>query len=112
MNLDWVRTFCLALPGVTENVQWGNDLVFKVSGKMFCVACLEPGSNVLGFKTSPAEFAELVERPGIQPAPYLARAHWVALEGFGALRKSEYERFLQGSYELVVAKLPKAKRPR
>lgn len=111
MNLDWVRKFCLALPGATENVQWGNDLVFKVSGKMFCVASLEPGATVLGFKTEPEEFAELVERPGIRPAPYLARAHWVALDTFGALRKAEYERLLRGSYELVVAKLPKSKRP-
>ena len=56
--------------------------------------------------------AELTERPGIVPAPYLARAKWVALEKYSALRKSEYERVLEASYDLVVAKLPKAKRPK
>lgn len=113
MNLEWVRNYCLSLPDATEQVQWGNDLVFKVAGKMFCVAALEAeGTHVMSFKASPEEFAELVERPGIIPAPYLARAKWVALEKYAALRKAEYERLIRASYDLVVAKLPKTKRPR
>lgn len=113
MNLEWVRRFCLALPGATEQVQWGDNLVFKVAGKMFCVARLEEAgeSTVVGFKVSDEEFAELVERPGIVPAPYLARAKWISLESYAALRKAEYERLIAGSYELVVAKMPKSKRP-
>jgi len=78
----------------------------------FAVGALEPGGNVLSFKAAPEDFAELTERPGIVPAPYLARAKWVALEKYSALRKSEYERVLEASYDLVVAKLPKAKRPK
>ena len=112
MNLEWIRAFCLKLPGVTEQVQWGNHLLFKVGGKMFAVGALEPGGNVLSFKAAPEDFAELTERPGIVPAPYLARAKWVALEKYSALRKSEYERVLEASYDLVVAKLPKTKRPK
>lgn len=113
MNLPWVRAFCLALPGATEQVQWGDDLVFKVAGKMFCVARLEAeeGEPLVGFKVSDEEFAELVERPGIVPAPYLARARWVSLESYAALRKADYERLIVGSYNLVVARLPKSKRP-
>jgi predicted DNA-binding protein (MmcQ/YjbR family) len=38
MTLERLRTICLALPGATEQIQWGADLVFKVGGRMFCVA--------------------------------------------------------------------------
>src|SRR4051794_29310670 len=107
MAVEWVRRFCLALPHSTETVQWGNDLVFKVSGKMYAVLALEPGKHWISFKCSDQEFAELVEMPGIIPAPYLARAKWVALESEDALPRVELERFLRQAYGLVVAKLPK-----
>jgi len=74
---------------------------------MFAVARLEPARVWLSLKTSPEEFAELVERPGIIPAPYLARAHWVALESESALPRHELERLLRLAHSLVVAKLPK-----
>lgn len=107
MSAEWIRRFCLSLPRATETVQWGDDLVFKVAGKMFAVAVLEPGEHWLSFKCSPEDFAELTERPGIKPAPYLARAQWVALLDKNALPRPELERLLRRSYDLVVAKLPK-----
>ena len=110
MSLNWIRTFCLALPSVTEDVKWEKDLVFSIGAKMFAVTCLEPAAVVLSFKCSPEGFAELVERPGIIPAPYLARAHWVALEDEDALTRRELEPWLRSAYELVWAKLPKGVR--
>ena len=107
MAVEWVRHFCLALPHATETVQWGNDLVFKIGGKMFAVLALDPGPHCMSFKCTPEEFAELVERPGIIPAPYLARAQWVALESPDALSATEIKRLLQSAYDLVRAKLPK-----
>ena len=107
MNVDWVRRYCLSLPHTTETVQWGNDVVFKVGGKMYAVMPLEPGAYCLSFKCSAEEFAELVERPGFVPAPYLARASWVALESENTLTQSELKRLLRQAYDLVFAKLPK-----
>jgi predicted DNA-binding protein (MmcQ/YjbR family) len=107
MNIDWVRQYCLSLPHSTEKVQWEDNLVFKVGGKMYAVVALEPGDHWLSFKCTLEEFAELVERPGIVPAPYLARAHWVSLQDPGALAQAEVKRLLREAYELVVAKLPK-----
>ena len=77
MTAEGVRRICLGLPAATENLQWGEHLVFKVGGKMFAVANLDGQGNTLSFKCSPEEFAELVEMEGIIAAPYLARAHWV-----------------------------------
>ena len=107
MDIEWVRQYCLSLPHTTEHVQWEDDLVFKVGGKMFAVAPLEPAMRWLGFKCTEEEFADLVERPGIIPAPYLARAHWVSLESEEALTRDEMQRLLRQAHELVFAKLPK-----
>ena len=107
MNVDWLREVCLSFPGVTEQIQWGNDLLFKVGGKMFAVTPLEPAPVCLSFKASPENFAELTERPNIIPAPYLARAQWVALQARDAIPRNELAQLLRESYEIVTAKLPK-----
>ena len=110
MNVDWLRELCLSFPGATEQIQWGYDLVFKVGGKMFALTPLEPAPVCLSFKASPENFAELTERPNIIPAPYLARAQWVALQTRDALPAGELARLLRDSYDMVFAKLPKKTR--
>jgi predicted DNA-binding protein (MmcQ/YjbR family) len=110
MNVDWLRELCLSFPGATEQIQWGNDLLFKVAGKMFAVMPLEPAPVCLSFKASPETFAELTERSNIIPAPYLARAQWVALQTRDALPAQELARLLRESYEMVFAKLPRKTR--
>ena len=110
MDAEWLRKVCLAFPGVTEQIQWGYDLVFKVGGKMFAITPLEPAPVCLAFKASPEKFAELTERQNIIPAPYLARAQWVALQSRDAVARQELAPLLRESYEIVVAKLPKRTR--
>ena len=100
-DIDWLRELCLSFPHATEQVTWG-ALTFRISGKIFAVTVLEPAKVWLSFKCSAENFAELTERAGIIPAPYLARAQWVALETRDAL--------LRESYDLVVAKLPRKAR--
>jgi predicted DNA-binding protein (MmcQ/YjbR family) len=110
MDVDWLRKLCLSFPGTTEQIQWGYDLLFKVGGKMYAVTPLEPAPVCLSFKASPEKFAELTERQHIIPAPYLARAQWVALQTRDALRMEELAGLLRESYEMVLAKLPKKMR--
>ena len=107
MNVAWVRKLCLSQPHTTETVQWGEHLVFKIGGKIYAVAALEPTRVWLSFKTSPEEFVTLTEIPGIIQAPYFARAQWVALETFDALPAAELQRLLKQAYELIRAKLPR-----
>jgi predicted DNA-binding protein (MmcQ/YjbR family) len=107
VNLETLRKYCLGFPGATEQIQWGSDLVFKVGGRMFCVACTEVAPNVMSFKSADETFAELCEREGIIPAPYMARAKWVALEKWSTLADRELKPLLSESYRLVKEKLPK-----
>ncbi len=107
MNLDQVRRICRALPGVTEDIKWGADLAFSVGGRMFCVVNVDRPHQI-AFKCTPEDFGELVERPGLVPAPYLARAMWVQEQELGqTLDRPELERLIRSSYDLVRSKLPK-----
>src|SRR5258706_5452662 len=111
MNIETLRQICRSLPAVTEDVKWGSDLCFSVGKKMFAVVNLEPPHQV-AFKCTPESFGELVERAGIIPAPYMARNMWVQEQELGAtLDRVELEALIKISYELVVAKLPKSRRP-
>ena len=108
MNIEKFRKHCLSMPGATETVQWGNDLVFKVGGRMFAVAALDAGaSHRVSFKCSDEGFAELQEIDGAVPAPYLARAKWIALERFDAVSDREIQDRVAQAYALVFAKLTK-----
>jgi predicted DNA-binding protein (MmcQ/YjbR family) len=82
-----------------------------IGGKMFAVLNLDADSNgVLSFAAGPEGAAELLEIDGIFPAPYLARAHWVAMERWNVLRKTELEGRLRAARDIVEAKLPRRTR--
>lgn len=110
MDIDAIRKHCLGFPHAAENVQWGCDLCFKVDGKLFAVAPLEVAPVCLSFKCTPESFAELCERPDVIPAPYMARAQWVALQSLNAIADDELRELLAESYRLVWERLPKKRR--
>lgn len=110
MNVDEIRKYCLEFPEATENLQWGDDLCFKIRGKIFAIVSLTAVPQKLCFKCTPERFAELIERDGIHPAPYVGRYSWVILDRLDALRSDELEDLIQQSYEMAAAKAPKAKR--
>jgi predicted DNA-binding protein (MmcQ/YjbR family) len=106
MNLESIREFCLSFPHATEGIQWGHDLLFRISGKIFAVMALEPPHS-LAFKCTPEKFDELIEVDGIIPAPYMARNKWVMLERLDALSDSEIKVLIKNSYEMIFSKLTK-----
>lgn len=113
MNVEALRALCAGWPAVHEDVKWGNDLVFTVGGRMFCVLDLSGGeAGRLSFKVDAERFLEYTDRPGVLPAPYLARAHWISVEsaqagGGRALSDPALAEAIRHSYELVFARLPK-----
>ena len=107
MRQQAVRKICMKLPGATENMQWGDDRVFKVAGKMFACSGIETDSRY-SFKVDDERFLELTDQPGIEPAPYLARAKWIQVDPATCrLTDKEIAALLERSWQLVVAKLPK-----
>jgi predicted DNA-binding protein (MmcQ/YjbR family) len=106
MNVDSIREFCMAFPQATEKMQWGDDLCFKIGGKIFTIAGLD--NPRLCFKCTPETFAELIEREDIRPAPYVGRYKWVMLDRLDAVGWGELQDLIRQSYEMVAAKAPKA----
>jgi len=106
MDIESIQRFCLNMPHVTEQIKWDNDLVFMVAGKMFCIAGLDFPHNI-AFKCTPEKFQELIERSGIIPAPYMARAMWVQVQDTSAVSPKELEQLIIQARQLVFEKLPK-----
>jgi predicted DNA-binding protein (MmcQ/YjbR family) len=101
-----LRAVCAALPGATQDVKWGEVLVFSVGDKMFATTHTDGGDSFC-FKVDDDRFLELTDRPGIVPAPYLARAKWVQITDMKALSHEEAAALVKRSYQLVFAKLTK-----
>ena len=101
---DPLIEFCRSLPGVTEDVKWGNDLIFSVGGKMFAGFQL-PDGQPLGFKVDPLVFDTLVGHDGIVPAPYMAKHSWVSVTDRGLVPLGTLEDLLADSHRLVASKL-------
>jgi len=110
MNVDSVRHFCLSFPQAKEKLQWGENLCFKVGGKLFAILNLGAVPQSVCFKCDPERFGELLEIEGVVAAPYLGRYKWVLVERLDALRDDELEELLSESYRMVAEKLPKPKR--
>ena len=105
MNVEDIQTLCRKLPAVTEDIKWGQDLVFSVGGKMFCVVGLEQSPTTASFKVKDEEFEEMSSWPGFKPAPYVAKYKWVWMDDINKMKKTDWKKYLQQSYDLVKAKL-------
>lgn len=110
MNLEEIRKLCTNLPGVTEDIKWGNDLCFCIGGKMFLVTSLDKTPVSASFKTTDEQFEALIERDGFKPAPYVAKYKWVLVDDLSKVSKKEWVFLIKQSYELVKRKLPKKKK--
>lgn len=106
LSEEQVAEFCLTLPGAREDYKWGGVRVFSVAGnKMFAV--LDLAGAGLSFKVDKDLFLGYVDIPGVRPAPYLARAHWISVAPPYSLGRGTLEDMLRQSHQLVVRKLPK-----
>lgn len=105
MNREALIQFCRKLPHATEDVKWGSNLVFSIGGKMFALFDMNDGIS-FSFKATPATFDLLTTKAGVIPAPYLARANWLAVVKKNALPLAVLKQLLRESYHLVAAKLP------
>jgi predicted DNA-binding protein (MmcQ/YjbR family) len=112
MKVAALDTLCGGWPGVTQDVKWGNDHVFSVGGKMFCVTAVDAAhkGGGISFKVDPERLLELTDQPGIIPAPYMAKHGWVLVQDPKALPARELSALIRRSYELVAAKLSRKAR--
>jgi len=113
MNRDAVFAHALGKPGAWHDSPWGPDHdVAKVGDKIFVFLWGSDGPPVITVKNTAEAIEELKQRwpSHVGPAPYLNKRLWaqVSLDGFDP---DEALELIDDSYDLVVASLPKSKRP-
>ena len=112
MNQEEVRDYCISKLGVTEGFPFNDTaLVFKVGGKMFALLDLSTDNNGLSLKCDPILAIELREKhPEVTPAYHFNKQHWNGISLTGNLSSTNIKKWINHSYSLVVASLPKSKR--
>ncbi|MGW3997441.1 MmcQ/YjbR family DNA-binding protein [Amycolatopsis sp. NPDC004772] len=115
MNLEAVVAYCLGKPGAEETYPFGDHvLVAKVGGKGFAfIGQNQPGSVAVKCGATKEEAAEVRARyPGaVSVMDYLGRYGWNRVELGAGVPGAELEELIDASYDEVVRRLPKAKRP-
>lgn len=108
MTFDQLRDHCLALPGVTESTPFDKiTLVFKVMGKMFCLANME-GFTSLNVKCNPEKAIELRERyTDVLPGYHMSKVHWNTVNVNGDVPDQLIFEWVNDSYSLVAETLTK-----
>ncbi len=121
MDVEQARKFLAKLPHVAETMQWGANLVYwvgpkEIGGRMFALMNLDEPREarkpvpVLAFYAGKERYHELLELEGVLPAPYFARAHWIALENWNVFRRPALEELLTQAHAGVAARLPRRTR--
>jgi predicted DNA-binding protein (MmcQ/YjbR family) len=113
MNTEALKNFCKRLPGATE--RWhaapSNVLVYSVGDKNFAYfKTSEPEQWRFSLRTTPERFLELTDRPGIKPARYMGRYHWVTIVEVANFPEPYLIELVQWSYRKALGALSKAKR--
>lgn len=103
MTRTGFEAFVLSLPSTTLVRQWRDDSVAKVGGRIFALLDRDPGE--VWFKASPMSYDLLTELEGIRPAPYFARAGWVAISATSPLSGEDVEAYIAEGHRLIAAKL-------
>lgn len=111
MNHDEIATYALGKPGAVADEPWEGDLVAKVGGKIFAFL----GGEGVGLKCGrdADEAAELRDRypDTVTASPYIGRFGWNVVTLDGTVPADELRELVDESYDAIVAKLPKSKRP-
>jgi predicted DNA-binding protein (MmcQ/YjbR family) len=108
MSPEALEEAALGLPAAVLSVQWGDERVYKVGGKMF--AWTDGACSRLSLKATELAFEVLVETGIARPSPYLARAKWLRFDDVAVLDDAETADWLRTSHGLVAAKLTRAQR--
>lgn len=108
MNIEEVREYAMALPGVEEDMPYGPDwLIFRIEGKIFLHIRLKAPEPVCAVKLDPDEGEELREHyDGIRPAYHLNKTHWNDLY-LEMLDDRLVRTLIEKSYMIVRSRLPK-----
>jgi len=108
LNIEEIRDHCLAKPGVTEDMPFGEDtLVFRVGEKLFLLTSISDPTQ-FNVKCDPERAVELRERYSeVRPGYHMNKKHWNTIHTDGSLSRKQVCEMIDHSYDLVLKSLPK-----
>jgi predicted DNA-binding protein (MmcQ/YjbR family) len=108
MNYTRLASYCKTLPDAAWERKWSNTLAFMVQKKMFALFILDDKDKPIDLwcKVDDDVFLPYTGQPGIRPAPYLARAKWIAMAP-DAMSDAMAKETLRRARDLIFMKLPK-----
>jgi predicted DNA-binding protein (MmcQ/YjbR family) len=112
MNVAQLKQFCRRFPSATETLygEPSNFLVYCVGGRKFAYfKTSHPERWRFSIRVAPERFVELTGIPGVKPARYRGRYHWVTIvhvHGFPAAYLTE---LVEWSYQKALRSLSKAR---
>lgn len=109
MHIEEFRSFCLSLKGTEDGFPFGTEtLVFKVMGKVFCLAGLNNDPLSFNVKCDPEKASELREEfSGVIPGYHMNKKHWNTVVLDGSFSDEQARQWIVDSYDLIVDSLPK-----
>ncbi len=112
LNIEEFRAYCIQKNGTTEELPFGEyTLVFKVMGKIFSLTDMESKPLSFNVKCDPQKAIELRESyTCVQPGYHMNKKHWNTVIADGSVSRQLLHEWIDHSYDLVVASLPKAQR--
>ena len=113
MDTVELKAFCGALPGATSRLLGhpSNILVYAVGDKNFAwFKTSDPERWRFSVRTTPDRFLELTDQPGVRPARYMARFHWVTIVDVKAFDEDYLRELVAWSWRRAVSGLPRYRR--
>ena len=111
MDVAAVKELCSRYPGASSRLFGppSNVLVYYAGGRKFAYfKTSEPEQWRFSIRTSPSRFLELTDVPGIKPARYLARFHWVTIVDVSAVPADYLVELIEWSYTTAMARPKRA----
>ncbi|GMR05625.1 MAG: hypothetical protein BMS9Abin25_0200 [Gammaproteobacteria bacterium] len=110
MNVRKAIDFCLSFPQVVEvDSRYPNNILkYVVHEKQFAYfKTSEPEKWRFSVRVSPDRFLELTDQPGVKPARYMHRFHWVTIVDVGDFYEDYLKELIHWSYQKAVSSLSK-----
>ena len=113
MNVRQLQKFCQTLPGTSERLLTdpANILVYSLDKINFAYfKTSEPERWRFSIKVSPSRFVELTDVPGVKPARYRGRYHWITIVDVGKFPAGYLRELVEWSYRYALEGLSRRRR--
>jgi predicted DNA-binding protein (MmcQ/YjbR family) len=117
MNVTQLKKFCLGLPGARER-ELGepyNVLIYELgetkAPTFAYFKTSEPERWRFSIHVDPMRFLELTDTPGVKPARWRGRWHWITIVDVAGFPADYLRELVRESHRHAWEKLPRSRRP-